>query len=388
MEQQINNNTCILGANPSIENSWLKRTHELFTEVGHNTGNLAFLHAIKRQTGIDKFFRQSANPEIINQHFSKAILPCANQIGQHTDLKNSASILRKLNVNITAIGLGAQSSLDFKKPEIPAGTIEWIKVIEEHGKPGTKNISVRGAFTAEVLSENGLADKVEVLGCPSLFINPTTNLGDKIASRWSYPKRIAVTAGHQRWTNLTQIENSLANLVTATKGSYVTQSGIEMLTLTRGGASELEQSVLDECRAYIQPQLSREEFIVWCNTYATSFYSIENWLEHYLNFDFVVGIRIHGVMLALQAGVPGMCIAHDSRIAELCTTMKLPFVTTKEVAGGLSRDKLAQLFEERFDPVAFDKNRAMLFYKYTEFLGNNDIELTPTYKQLKKLMEQ
>jgi len=382
MSQQTNNNACILGANPSIEQSWLKSTKDLFSEVGHNTGNLAFLYAIKSHTQITHFFRQQTNPDTINNNFQRAILPCANQVGSHTDMKNSALILNKLKVNITAIGLGAQSSLDFKKTTIPPGTVAWIKEIEAHSHHGVKNISVRGEFTADLLRDHGLGDKIEVLGCPSLFINPSPDLGGLIMKRWRYPKKIAIAAGHQKWQNLRHIENSLANLVTATNGSYITQSGIEMLGLARGKAAELEGSTLKECLSYIQPQLDSHEFINWCNTYATSFFNIESWLEHYLRYDLVIGIRIHGVALALQAGIPGLCIAHDSRIAELCQTMKIPYVTTREIPGGLSRDLAVKFFEERFDPIAFNENRKSLFMKYQQFLTNNHISISQKYDQL------
>lgn len=92
----INSRACVLGVNPTVEASYLLNTEQLFKEVGHNTGNLAFLHAINRQTGVERYFRKHAiEHEYINENFDVGILPCANQIGQHADQKHSVAGLRK-----------------------------------------------------------------------------------------------------------------------------------------------------------------------------------------------------------------------------------------------------------------------------------------------------
>ena len=95
------------------------------------------------------------------------------------------------------------------------------------------------------------------------------------------------------------------------------------------------------------------------------------WMEFYRQFDFVVGPRIHGVMIALQAGVPAMCIAIDSRTTELCEIMKVSYLSFNSVKGGVTLEDLNRLFT--FDPVEFDKNRRMLASGFVRFLRNNKI---------------
>ena len=57
-------------------------------------------------------------------------------------------------------------------------------------------------------------------------------------------------------------------------------------------------------------------------------------------FDFVVGPRFHGVMLAMQAGIPGGVIAHDSRTLELCQTMGIPVRDHKEIAENIRHRRI------------------------------------------------
>ncbi len=365
----------ILGIETSVENPALLTTEALYDKVGHNTGNLAFHYAIDQQLGGNlKSIRWSSSVESINASGDISVLPCANQLGPHVDLAKLAEKFSKLSPSIVAIGLGAQSGPNNKIPEVPKGTLNWVQSIIDHAPNSAPNISVRGKFTLEVLEHYGLADHATILGCPSLFINPEKNLGALIAERLKEPKRIAVAAGHPRWTHLSRIEASLAHMVTATNGSYIGQSPVDMIKLTRGEADQTETELLTASRDYACPEMDLEEFILWSKIHGNTFFSTPSWMEHYRKYDFIVGTRIHGIMLALQAGIPALCIVHDSRTLELCQTMEVPHVLAKNISQGIQRKDLLKLFN--FDPGSFDRNRAHLCRKYVDFLNNN--HLMPT----------
>ena len=364
----------ILGLEHTLPNSAWCDTNDLYQRVGHNTGNLAFHHAIRRQLQI----KHAAVPwessiEEISAAGDIAIVPCANQIGSHLDYGGLSKKFNKVRQPILAIGLGAQGGLDGIIPEVPAGSLDWLRAIAEHSDSSVKNISVRGPFTLEVLNHYGLADKAVVLGCPTLFINPDPKLGQKIEQRIRDPKKIAVTAGHQKWGHLARIEASLARLVTTTNGSYIGQSPLEMVMLTRGEAAKLDSQSISDCRDYVLPEMDIPEFINWANRFGNVFFDIPSWMEHYRRFDLVIGARIHGVMLAIQAGVPALCIAHDSRTLELCQVMKVPYVISKNVSGGLQRKDLLGLL--KFDPEVFDSTRKELLAEYKKFLINNHLNV-------------
>jgi len=348
----------IFGLSPSIPDSPYLDTETLYNRVGHNTGNLAFHHAIDQLLGprlpvID----WSSDVSLLPTAGHIGIIPCANQLGPHVDFGGLAGKFSALPCPMVAIGLGAQAGTDGKIPEVPTGTQNWVRAIADQSMGSRPNIGVRGQFTRDVLAHHGLDDKVAVLGCPTLFINPDPQLGQKIAARFAAgaPRRIAVASGHQRWKHLSRIEESLVQMVTATQGSYVGQSPLEMVQLTRGEAENLSLQDLIACRDYACPSMSEEEFIHWSRAHGQVFFDVPSWMEHYRRFDFIVGTRIHGIMLGLQAGIPSLCIAHDSRTLELCQTMKVPHVMARDVVQGISRTHLLNLF--RFDPDEFDSKQ-------------------------------
>ena len=96
------------------------------------------------------------------------------------------------------------------------------------------------------------------------------------------------------------------------------------MKLTRGDAGDLAEEDLEALANYVCPDMNLEEFIRWGRIHGKVFFDVSDWMDYYKGFDFVIGTRIHGTMLALQAGTPALCIAHDSRTLELCQTMKMP----------------------------------------------------------------
>ena len=89
--------------------------------------------------------------------------------------------------------------------------------------------------------------------------------------------------------------------------------------------------------------------------------------------DLVAGTRIHGVVLGLQAGVRGVCIAHDSRTRELCETLGVPFLPASEVPAGVTLERLRDA--ARVDGPSFDRNRAALRRTYVDFLTSNGLQV-------------
>lgn len=363
----------ILGLRSSQPHAPFMSTEELYSLVGHNTGNLAFHYAIGRHIGETLSVADwGAHPDEIDACGDIAVLPCANQLGPHADLGNLVENFVNIKAKMVALGLGAQGDFSGNLPNVPNGTVAWVRSLIDHSPADFPNIGVRGEFTLNVLEGLGISGSAVVLGCPTLFINPSVELGRIISEKVREPSRIAVAAGHHRWRHLAKLEASLTALAKATGGSYIGQSPLQMVKLTRGEAHQLSEEDVAACRDYACPEMSIGEFVDWTARAGNVFFDVPSWMEHYRRFDFVIGTRIHGVMLALQAGVPALCIAHDSRTLELCQTMKVPYVLSKDVVGGIQRKDLLRLFQ--FDPDEFDANRRMLARRYVDFLKNNQLQ--------------
>lgn len=346
-----------------------------FAAIGKNTGNIAFISAIRSHIPNAKPpISWDADVNEINAGGSIGIVPAANNIGAHADFGSVAKIFQKLSCNLVMIGLGAQSNFDGPIPPVPAGTLSWVsEVIKHRASKESPNISVRGPLSQKILDHYGFQGQTVVLGCPSLFINPSYELGQVVESNIRPIKRVAILAGNERWPHLKKLESSLTRIVTATQGSYIGQSAINMFCLTRGEAHLMDLTDLEACRNYSCPEMSIDEFIHWSVQHCNLFFNVEPWMEHYRRFDFVIGARLHGVMLAIQAGIPGVVIAHDSRTLELCQTMLIPYVLAKDVKDGVKLEDLPQLFN--FNGKLFDVNRRALAKRYVDFIESNN--LTP-----------
>ena len=68
----------------------------------------------------------------------------------------------------------------------------------------------------------------------------------------------------------------------------------------------------------------QEEIVLRRGRYFTC---IPDWLEFYRSRDFVLGTRVHGAILALQAGVPSILVTHENRTAGLAHSLSIPSMT-------------------------------------------------------------
>ena len=358
---------------------------ELYRLTGGNSGNLAFKSAIRRQLlgwGNPIGLGWNAAPAEFGMVGDVCVIPAANQLGEHADMGSVAERLEALDIPVVAISLGAQSNIDYRLPKLRAGTLRWVRAIIDRAPSRYENLTVRGEFTRRVLSANGF-DGVRVLGCPSLFLNPSTNLGRQIERNLTDPPdHIAVAAGHPNWRHLARVEQSLTRMVTETNGAYVCQAPLAMVAMARGEIGALRPTDVDRCRKFVDSDMSPQEFLIWFRRHAVVFFDVAAWMEFLRRFDFVIGTRIHGVMLGIQSGVPGLCIALDSRTRELCETMEIPYLFAADCYGGLERDKLAGIFRDRFDASRFDAVRRHLASSYCSFLYANGLTVKPELTRL------
>jgi polysaccharide pyruvyl transferase WcaK-like protein len=144
-----------------------------------------------------------------------------------------------------------------------------------------------------------------------------------------------------------------------------------MIRLARDEADAIAPDVLEKIRLYVRPKLTTAEFTRWMRRYGTTFIDAASWIDAMRKFDFVVGPRFHGVMLAVQAGVPGGVIAHDSRTFELCETMGIPVRHYSELKQSFSIQDLKSMFP--FDGAAYDQRRAALSQTMAEMFSHAGI---------------
>jgi hypothetical protein len=364
-----------MGANPYIPDVYKKDAKRLFGETGGNTGNLAFQYAVASHLSGNVAMLPWETPAAeVRAAGDVIVLPLANQLGRHTDLGFNAGRLEEFALPVIGVGLGAQADAQSNTIELSAGTLAWLKTTARLSPGPSPNIGVRGAYTRAQIEHFGVADSAVITGCPSNFLNHSdvaTRIQEGFTRR---PRHIAVMAGIPFIPKLATIERSLADIVTVTGSSYIVQHGLEMLRLARGEFDLMQPAEFEICRGYIAPQLQPDEFRTWCRRHAIAFYDARTWMDYLRRFDFVVGTRFHGAMLAMQAGVPAGCITHDSRTQEMCETMGIPHCHYAAMNGALTQHTIMDYFS--FDAELYRETRRELLQRYLGLFRSADVAVS------------
>ena len=364
----------LLGASPYLSDYYRKDAKTLLAETGGNTGNLAFMFAVARHVPHGRVVHWDMPVRDIRAAGDIIVLALANQLGKHTDLDRAAARLEELGLPVIGLGLGAQAPSMGADVELSAGTERWLRTIARLRPSDAPNLGVRGAYTKAQIARLGMPDAAVVTGCPSNFISMNDDIAGKVARGFGRkPRHIAVAAGIPYIPALAGIERDLADIVTQTGGAYIVQHGLEMLQLARNEFDTMAPEKFELCRRYIMPNRSADEFKAWCRQHAYAHYDARSWMDFMRRFDFVVGTRFHGVMLAFQDGIPGGCIAHDSRTQEMCETMGIPVRHHTEITGGLTQHNVMDYF--KFDPKRYRETRRTLQEAYMGVLTGADLPI-------------
>jgi hypothetical protein len=363
----------ILGGSPYIANVFAKSAKQLFDETGGNSGNLAFQYAIAFHLRDNvKLLPWGTPADLIRKAGDIIVLPLANQLGPHTDLGTASEHLQDINLPVLGIGLGAQAAAQGAQVQLTLGTQRWVKTLADLSPSSGPNLGVRGVFTESIIRQLGHDSAPVVTGCPSNFINTSASLPALLGECFKKkPTNIGVMAGIPFIPKIGHIEQNLSNLVTDCGGAYIVQHGLEMLRLARNEFDLIDPDTLLLAHQYIRPESSLDEFKSWCRRFAYAFYDVRAWMDFVRRFDFVVGTRFHGAMLAIQAGVPAGCITHDSRTQEMCETMGVPHRHYDEINGRITADNLLDLFD--FDPERYGETRRTLLQRYLTIYKDADV---------------
>ncbi len=117
---------------------FLSKTYEIATSsqvmaaTGGNTGNLAFVYAVKKIIANPiRRVQWNSKPATLRDHVDHLVICCANQLGVHVDLGGWADRLEQFQLPVTLIGLGIQSDSMDKNPEIPDGTLKFLNIVKK-----------------------------------------------------------------------------------------------------------------------------------------------------------------------------------------------------------------------------------------------------------------
>ena len=356
------------------EDAFLSNAEQLFNCSSNNLGNFAFAEALFRHLAPAAVTHWFVPREQARERFDILALAAANQLGAHNDLGNFAKHLENIGLPLVVVGLGAQAESLESPVDLPPGTERWARTLAALAPGKAPNIGVRGEFSLRTLEKLGLGEHAVVIGCPSNFLNDRPDYYAVLRARVEKPRidRLCVAAGNPYVPSVRHLEARLAQLVAATCGAYVAQAELDMVRFARGEGERSDPEAREAIRRFVAPELSHDELAVWRQRHAMCFSDATSWMDAMRNFDFALGARFHGVMLAVQAGTPGGVLAHDSRPREMCRTMAIPARQAEETPADFRLDDIRRRFA--FDVEQFATTRERLRGTYVDLLRGCGIE--------------
>ncbi len=361
----MNKPIAVIGTPGRIAASYRRATADAFAETGHNTGNLAFQHAVWSLIEDEKrVFSFDFRPEVVKEEARLICIPAANFLYNGFDLGGLADRLAATGLPLMVLGLGAQAMKDIAEVKLQAGTERLLRLFAER----CARIVVRGRHTGAVLERYGVSN-FEVLGCPSNFINPDPRLGAGILERWRGGGRDLIGYAPTFYSYNAGFEGAIHAALGGTLAEVVAQDPLAAVAAARGDRTDAVRTWLNEKAGYLSalPAEERTRSLAMLRAY----FDAESWMEGYRRLDAVVGSRIHGVNLGWQAGRAAMVVSYDLRTAELAETMGIPLVAAK----GLDARALISILDESVERCAsaYDAHRAGLAARFAAAMAAHGV---------------
>jgi polysaccharide pyruvyl transferase WcaK-like protein len=163
-------------------------------------------------------------------------------------------------------------------------------------------------------------------------------------------------------------------------GFLIVQSPLNAIYLAYAQGEKVPDA---ELQTYSKLLLNRdydEEARRFLLTQFVCFVDVECWINSLRGCRVSFGTRIHGNLLALQAGVPNFIVPHDARTRELAETIGMPIVEQNDVAQAHSLPVLLQ--QIAFNGLAYDRKRIALASEYVSLLQDSGLDVASELMQL------
>lgn len=218
-------------------------------------------------------------------------------------------------------------------------------------------VGARGEFTKRVLSNHGV-DSI-VIGCPSTYVG--------IPGSICFPDkaRLSVCTNNSFSGDLRAIAGKINTFSYRHATGFVCQNE-EGVILDIMGIPEpvsdfiASQSVNPQHASLLQNRLFSYGYYndgsaewgalhEWFVGNSKFFLDIHEWREYASGFDLSIGLRFHGNVVALQAGIPALVVVPDMRVRELVDFSGLPYIETQDMNGIESAQDFRSFFSlEKF----------------------------------------
>ncbi|MFF2650637.1 polysaccharide pyruvyl transferase family protein [Streptomyces sp. NPDC058045] len=341
--------------------------------IATNAGNLIFSdasHKILTVPGTEVVSNgirsRLAQAERINEEYDAFVIPLANAFRPsfEASLKRLTRLIGRLRIPVVVLGVGAQTGVGYnpaRLARIEPSVREFVSAVLDR----SATIGVRGEFTERYLKDMGFRD-VEVIGCPSLFMN-----GDALridhGGELDRDARIAVNGSHSAFKS-----SALPDIVRATYARY---PDLTFIGQNIGEARQLHWRDMSDPNSALGSIPTHPDHPLYRDGRVRVYLDPATWIGELGSYDFSFGSRIHGNIAALLAGVPATVLCGDSRTLELARYFEIPH---RKLSAATAELDPAELYEQA-DFGAFNRNHKERFDRFTGFLDRNGLHNTFTH---------
>ncbi|QNI96562.1 polysaccharide pyruvyl transferase family protein [Synechococcus sp. RS9902] len=367
----------------SVPNAYQFGSDFLMNRTGQNVGNFVFRKAVSSLLDNVSDFQLlgwSKAKNVVFDDNSEIIISCANWLGMSDKDEQSnltrAKVVENLSGKCIVLGLGSQASSG-QELSFGPNTCRLARALSSK----TTALSVRDLNTANALRGLGITNVV-VTGCPSNFINTqlTKDLFERNylqkSTSWRTAKLFISEASGGNPLSGKVVKRMLSILSQSPGSRYVLQSPQLLKYLYR--ESDIFPAFYERA-IDSSPQIAKAII----KNSSQVFSSVDEWLFSASFHDLSFGMRIHGTMIPLQAGVPSVLIAHDKRTSGLASTMSIPSLSCDQFLDSQafpSPFSFLELFMDNLD--AYFARRYELAFVFKELIEANGFQVSDSFSKL------
>ena len=373
------NSPFFTGIPGSLANWEQLNANQLLGMSGLNSGNFLFVSALRKLLGKPEeiITNNIAINSIDSEKHDYIAISASNWIRHDSDFGNLSELIESTDLPCLVVAIGAQADNGGKVTKLSKGTKRFLDVVSER----SSYISVRGAYTQEVLDDFGIHN-TWVTGCPSIIGHNEKYLDipSKIKSENIDLKKI-ILQGTRHGTSDSIFKNDNGKNINLELFRFAFSNNIPML---------FQSEVPDICKITKTPfpEERRDEYIDFLNrVYKTNnfnlvkeylgnhglhYWEIEHWFNDLSQYQVLIGTRIHGVISALLSGIPALLLAHDSRTVELAKTMNIPFADISSI-DEVSEKTIHELIE-KIDLTPLKSRIIQYRSNFKSFFESNNIK--------------
>lgn len=319
-----------------IEPILYKTENELFARNGGNIGNKIFTQAIYNILNIpentlefvvldDELNIVNYTPEEINKRFDLFVFATVifgTNYVMRRNIKTYTKIVNSLSIPVFCFSVGTQIESFDSMNELIEGTkdvaTEFISsVINANGC-----MALRGYFTEEYFKRLGFKE-FEVTGCPSMYQNGYGyRLNKEIVGTDDFKLSLN---GNTDFLRTSFVNYNMSKYISA---DYLDQDQFVELIYGDDLVDVSFKNYLKLLRKYSYKGLQ-----LFADNRLRLICNFSEWKDYFKDnkISFSFGSRIHGNIIAILSGVPGMVCYYDSRTREMAEFFNIPSIDIRDI---------------------------------------------------------